>query len=688
MTTSKSTIGKKKSSKKKDLASLKEAEDTLASQIDPEFEPRRTARESRRVSSMISRADLNPSFDRSAFQDLASQHGGTTNSLGQHGRRGHSLGNASEKGGFGTTSQRRLRASTPGAFSRLSIEDISDIGGGTPIGLNGSQASTTFEDYEMLADITAHNDDLDGFDLQAPLDGLKKEVLVSKFAEIPIRIGSSNEPKASATVKSINTLPPHQRMKVFTMLSPINCEENGPYGRRFFLYIFNHDANECIQVEFSVRHKNSQNSTDDSQDPQKPTRRAVPMPSFRSVSRLNDIADALKISDGHQARMLFLRNGRSGQSSVWVFSPWSPETPTKVPLHRLRVFNPYDIASYSTPVPRGVGVRRSFVVPRQLIRLTHAGPNGLFDIVSTDHRPHRLVLQLWPRNTTVSKIMELILSILPLSIGEKILCIWWNRHNTFQNTLQKEWHALAISLYTLFLACEGDKRKRRPRKNTDLASVENRTALMQKFETSWNTASTQTTSAWLWALQPTQSKASVESSPPHQRIGTSTSPSKLVKIGFLKGHVASAREFMKSGESRESIEALRNQRQAVIQSLPRLMTLLHLTREEMKLDSTSCDTGSPEIFVLAPVIAQLGRWLDWPDWDWKESRYYHYELSEAYDFEDSKFNDKKYGFGLHMSKCHYFPIALSHCLGLNHHPPFSPYWKRYQGVKRYNHIKL
>ena len=28
-------------------------------------------------------------------------------------------------------------------------------------------------------------------------------------------------------------------------------------------------------------------------------------------------------------------------------------------------------------------------------------------------------------------------------------------------------------------------------------------------------------------------------------------------------------------------------------------------------------------------------WLDWPDWDWKDGRYYHIELAGVpYDFED------------------------------------------------------
>jgi anaphase-promoting complex subunit 1 len=624
-------IGKKKSSKKKDAKSLREeAEDTLASQIDPDFEPRRTARESRRVSSMISRADLNPSFDRSAFQDLASQHGAASNSFGQHGRRGHSLGNTSDRLSYGA-SQRRLRASTPGALSRLSIEEISELGG-TPVGISGSQASTTFEDHEMLADMTSNDDDFDGFDLQAPLDGLRKEVLVRKFAEIPIQIGSA---KRSTVATADNTLS-QPKIKVFTLLSPVNCEERGPYSRRFFLYIFNHLSRECVQVEFSVRYKHSPNSSDDPEDKEHSMRRAVPMPSFRSVSRLNDIIDVMKLSDGGQSRMLFLSNGRSGQSSVRIFSPWSPEYSTKVPLHRLWVFNPYDMASRLNLDLRGVGAHRSFVTPKQLIRLTHKGPKGLFDIVSLDNQAHRLLLQLWPKNNMLSKIMDIFLFALPLSIGEKILIMWWNRHNSLHNVLQKEWHALVISLFSMFLACEGDKRKRRPKKNTDISQSDDRIAMMRKLETSWNDSSTQTISAWAWAKDGKSTISSFEGSPFHHRTGPLMSPGKSIKLNFLKGHVTAARDFIKSGEVQDVIDSIRNQRAIYLQAFPKVMVILHLIREEMKLASTSRESGSPEEFILVPAIAQLGRWLDWPDWDWKESKYYHYELSQAYDFEDGK----------------------------------------------------
>jgi anaphase-promoting complex subunit 1 len=185
---------------------MQAAEDALASRVDPEFEPRQPARESRRVSSLLSRADLNTSFDRSAFQDLASS--GAGNSFSSQGRRGHSLGGAFERPSFGAGSMRRLRASTPGTFSRLSIDDVSETGTIVNNEMNGSQASTTFDDMEGLAELNGSQDGPDALDLQHPLDGLKKEFSMVKFKEIPM---SSSPKSARATL---------ERLKVPRFYSP------------------------------------------------------------------------------------------------------------------------------------------------------------------------------------------------------------------------------------------------------------------------------------------------------------------------------------------------------------------------------------------------------------------------------------------------------------------------------------
>jgi anaphase-promoting complex subunit 1 len=157
------------------------ADDFMVSQLDPEFDVRQPAKESRRVSSLLSRADLSTNFDRSAFEDLAT-HRTTRNSFGPNARRGQSLGGTAERTSLGVGSLRKLRASTPGAFSRLSLDESSDIE--TVINHGGDDLSATFDDLDEFEDVFLGRAGLDAIDFQQPFAGLKKEVLLSRFAEV------------------------------------------------------------------------------------------------------------------------------------------------------------------------------------------------------------------------------------------------------------------------------------------------------------------------------------------------------------------------------------------------------------------------------------------------------------------------------------------------------------------------
>jgi anaphase-promoting complex subunit 1 len=158
------------------------ADDLLASQLDPDFDSRQPAKASRRVSSMLSRAELSTSQDRSAFQELVTQ---TNNrqSLGPHGRRGQSFGGHIDRTSFGHVSQRRLRSSTPGAFSRLSLDDMSE--NGTIMNFGGDDTMMT-DDLDDFDDIFAKHSELDSFDFRLPFDGLRRELLFHRVAEIPM----------------------------------------------------------------------------------------------------------------------------------------------------------------------------------------------------------------------------------------------------------------------------------------------------------------------------------------------------------------------------------------------------------------------------------------------------------------------------------------------------------------------
>jgi hypothetical protein len=102
--------------------------------------------------------------------------------------------------------------------------------------------------------------------------------------------------------------------------------------------------------------------------------------------------------------------------------------------------------------------------------------------------------------------------------------------------------------------------------------------------------------------------------------------------------ISGAKEFIKSKTGQEASAPLRKNPELVRLALSRMLTSMHLFREELKLQS-SHETGESIAAInldLASMISQLGRWMDWPAWDWKQGRYYSLESGRHSGFEDGK----------------------------------------------------
>jgi anaphase-promoting complex subunit 1 len=166
----------------KDRLTDEAVEEALASQLNPDSEIIRQPKESRRVSGLLSRAELSTSFDKSAFQDLATHRtslgGNFSASFGASQRSRASMGN--DRASFGGYSQSRHRASTPGSItSRMSLaasiddtlEDVMD-----------EDTFDTIEDYDELDDLFAPPD-AEGDARET--DRLHKEMVMTVVAEIP-----------------------------------------------------------------------------------------------------------------------------------------------------------------------------------------------------------------------------------------------------------------------------------------------------------------------------------------------------------------------------------------------------------------------------------------------------------------------------------------------------------------------
>lgn len=159
-------------------------EDALASHLNPDFDATRHQKESRRVSSLLSRTELSTSFDKSAFQDLATHRhslgGSFSASFGASQRSRHSLGN--DRTSFGGFSHHRPRASTPGSItSRISLSNVSmdDTFDETM-----DDTFDTIEDYDELDDLFAPFDTSNN---QGNIEGLRKELVMTEVARLPVQ---------------------------------------------------------------------------------------------------------------------------------------------------------------------------------------------------------------------------------------------------------------------------------------------------------------------------------------------------------------------------------------------------------------------------------------------------------------------------------------------------------------------
>src|SRR5690242_564622 len=153
-------------------------DDALASQLNPDFNIDRLPTESRRVSSLLSRAELSTSFDKSAFQDLATHRQSMSGSFGASQRSRRSLGN--DRSSFGY-SQSRNRASTPGSIaSRLSFGGV-DIDDTLDDTMEESQYDL-MEEYDEVDNLFSPPE-VDGE--SQPAAGLRKELVMEAIGEIP-----------------------------------------------------------------------------------------------------------------------------------------------------------------------------------------------------------------------------------------------------------------------------------------------------------------------------------------------------------------------------------------------------------------------------------------------------------------------------------------------------------------------
>ncbi|KAF2466718.1 uncharacterized protein BDR25DRAFT_376848 [Lindgomyces ingoldianus] len=646
-------------SQSKERLSDQAVEDALASQLNPDFDMSRQPKESRRVSSLLSRAELSTSFDKTAFQDLATQRtslGGSFGaSFGASQRSRHSLGN--DRISFGGFSQSRNRASTPGSItSRMSLggasvddtlEDIMD-----------EDTLDAWEDYDELDDLFAPPEA--GVD-QGPTDGLRKELVISPVAELSIqrylRPGflALRDPNATS----------QDAPNVFALTAPFNSSTL--HERKLFIYIMHSSLENPLECELSITRKRLTVSSFQSR-PKINAPQYACVPKLVKTQELKDTLDAIKLVDGHVERVVCLASTESRDQCLSLTAGWGSHLPTRFAVGPLRLFDPYAILR-DRSTRATAGLKRTISAQQALRRVISPGPGGVFDIIDDESRRHRLQIHLAPQDPFVARLFQVLSTVLSNHVGEFLLEIWWNIRKSLSTDLDarvnSDWVAFVTTLFSLVVPFVEEQMVRttkrgkisqrrtsiRPSiqaKSDEVGGIDDSAwRLMCSRQDSHPRAKSWDSEPWSWVQQ--SHPASSTMSPPSRRLLDRNAP--LIadhikgKSDLLTSCAERARQFMESPIGKATNDHWRHLSPSEKQDLrtsclPEIVVALHLFREERKLDILSSDSSSTETGNLAPVLAQLGHWLRWESWGQKQTSYYDFDggSTENWLYEDSIIN--------------------------------------------------
>ncbi|KAF1970442.1 hypothetical protein BU23DRAFT_212985 [Bimuria novae-zelandiae CBS 107.79] len=638
----------------KERLSDQAVDDVLASQLNPEFEFTRQQKESRRVSSLLSRAELSTSFDKSAFQDLATQRhslgGSFSASFGASQRSRLSLGN--DRTSFGGFSHRRHRASTPASVtSRISLSNVSmdDTFDETM-----DDTFDTIEDYDELDDLFAP---LDSGTEGGSMEGLRKELVMTEVAKIPVQqylqpgLFALKDWTSSSEVTS----------KAILTMAPFNSATL--HERKAYLYLSHSSLRHPLECELAITRKRLSPSASASQSGaySAPPRYAC-VPRFMQLKEMKGSRDLLKLEDGFADRIASLSSDDSTGPSISIIAGWGTHLPSGFDVDTAKLFNPYAILQDERS--RAVaGLKRTITLSKPLRRLLSPGPNGTFDVLDGEGERHQTQIRLLPAHPPVADLFRVLRTILPNHAGDLLLDTWWNIRKSLTKesyySVYADWQAFIATLFTLATPIVDDRTRKHAqrgrsglRRNTGRSKDRTEDDESPAWRVMCNRQSTTPhmkgweSTPWQWVQQSKPSSVSASMSPPSKRNSLNQLPSISKHIACKQDLLITsadlARQFNQSAMGKLANDHWRHlspseKQDSRISTLSEAVVILHLYREELKLNVLSRDVSIASIGNLAPVLAQLGHWLRWDAWGQRQGGYYDLDgaSTENWMYEES-----------------------------------------------------
>lgn len=474
-------------------------------------------------------------------------------------------------------------------------------------------------------------DDLGSYDGE----GLKQEVLMHKLESFPCRFSDQilSNTKASARVFTLQSPPSVSAATISGKESP---------GKRVVLFIVNRDEGTLTQLHFNIQvHSAVPRAYTSRRSSAKYGVGPVTMgytPVLADTQRRSDILDVIKVQDGGFQMALVLTD--DGQ--FVLDSPWGPSIDVKLPATLAR-WNPNTIGEDGS---RRGSRKKEFArtlstSPESYHRLECSVPGGRLTVVDGDCVGHKIGISLTPRESATKVCLETLRVVLGGSVspgaGEGICVAWMAVSKWMQVTSDPEaalsskgllpsdeWRAFVITLFLLAIPILHEPKLQPRRKNAFVRS----SSMMSEREWEdhaahegiWGSGPEYLRKTpWKWLAEEQDEKALKRQLSPVKGKGslgaaaaTAASPDGRITNKFVTDCISHARQFMKSPMgapqkeffSKPGVEDLRKTGLAVS------LVALHLLREEWKLD-IAMEGPSRR---LCPVLRQLATWLGWTRW--------------------------------------------------------------------------
>lgn len=569
---------------------LEKPKDLVASSLEPDAEATTARRQSRRISSMLARADLSSS--QYAEQPPIGGHNASKR-VDAHGS--HYGGRQS--GGYGSFSYSQTIHPSLNSLLDAPINNV----------LDELRAGGDFEGFHTMG--------LDDHDF----DGVAQEMSFTKIKSLPIdtsniRYSSSSQPASSQCRVFMLTAPP----------SAVDAQQ------RTQLVIGIQDTVErklhLVTVYFNRKDKPDILS--------KASRKPVPLdgdtivPVFGELRHAEGVVDSCKIEDGDLSMIFILSEKLGGGHELSIQAPWEPLTTIALPL--LFLDNVRSLQFNGREVDRDIQQQRSETISCEngsIVRLAHPKTRGAVDLVDDDGRFHQIRIQLQPASPMVHRVLDVSRNVLAFPYGESILGGWWHVMQWCQDenieVTDIEWSCLVIVMLSLYLALDQSNLKAKPGR-AGTSRKKRRTAsssfsITQASE-DWNTLRLHEAKnslacpewmlgpAWEWALDQMADE-------PSGREGASQ-----FKTGFMGTHIRYAKQFMTSAfgevafgneDSAYLPTAMKFPPDLRRQAAGDLAFALYLLLEEQKLDIMTPENGPYGGVHLRVLLCQITRWLEW-----------------------------------------------------------------------------